>query len=41
MNSQAAASSLKILSYVVLLAMAATLVYAAYIALTHWSGIGV
>jgi len=41
MNSQAASTSLKVLSYVVLLAMLATVVYAAYIAVTHWSGIGV
>ena len=41
MNSQAASASLKVLSYVVLAAMIATVVYAAYIAVTHWSGIGV
>ena len=41
MNLQAALSSMKILSYIVLLAMVAALGYAAWIAFTHWSGIGV
>lgn len=31
----------KIVGYVVLVLMAAAIVYAGYITLTHWSGIGV
>jgi hypothetical protein len=41
MNLQAALSSMKILSYIVLLAMVAALCYGAWIAFTHWSGISV
>jgi hypothetical protein len=41
MSFSAAFSSFKVVSYVVLLAMVAVVIYAAYIALTHWSGIGV
>jgi hypothetical protein len=41
MNLSATFSSFKVVGYVVLLAMAAVIIYAAYIALTHWSGIGV
>lgn len=33
--------SLRTLSYVVLVALAAAFVYVSYIALTHWTGIGV
>lgn len=33
--------SLKVLSYVVVLAMVAAIVYAAFISIKYWSGIGV
>lgn len=33
--------ALRIVSYVVLLSMAGSFLYAAYITLTHWTGIGV
>ncbi len=41
MRSAALYGSLKIVGYVVLAAMLASILYAAYISLTHWSGIGV
>ena len=34
-------TSVKVISYVVLAAMIGAIGYAAYISLTHWSGIGV
>lgn len=34
-------TSLKVVGYVVVLAMIGTLAFAAYVALEHWSGIGV
>jgi hypothetical protein len=33
--------SLKLLSYVIVLLMAVAVLYAAYISVTYWSGIGV
>ncbi len=41
MNNKAVIGSLRVLSYVVLAAMAAALVYAAYISFVNWSGIAV
>jgi hypothetical protein len=40
-NNKAVIGSLRVLSYVVLAAMAAALVYAAYISFVNWSGIAV
>jgi hypothetical protein len=41
MRSAAFITPLKIVGYVVLAAMAAAIVWAAYISITHWNGIGV
>jgi len=41
MHGEAFFAPLKVVSYVVLAAMLAALCYAAWISLTHWSGIGV
>ncbi len=41
MTSLTMYTSLKVVGYVVVLAMIGTLAFAAYVALTHWSGIGV
>ena len=41
MTHAAAFTPVKILSYVVLLTMFGSFVYVMYIALTHWTGIGV
>lgn len=41
MRSDALFAPVKIVSYVVLLAMLATFIYVAYISLTHWHGIAV
>lgn len=41
MGSDGIYVSLRIVSYVVLLAMVGAFVYAAYITLSHWTGIGV
>jgi hypothetical protein len=40
-NNKTLIGSLQVLSYVVLAAMAAALVYAAYISFVNWSGIAV
>jgi hypothetical protein len=41
MHGEAYFTPLRILSFVVLLAMIAAILYAAWISVTHWSGIGV
>jgi hypothetical protein len=41
MHGDALFTPLRILSYVVLAAMTAALLYSGWISLTHWSGIGV
>ena len=41
MDGKALVAPLRILSYVVIAAMAAALIYAAYISLANWSGIAV
>jgi hypothetical protein len=41
MRSEALFTPLRILSYVVLAAMAVALAYAGWISLAHWDGIGV
>lgn len=41
MHGKAFYSPVRILSFVVLLAMLAAALYAGWISLTHWSGIGV
>lgn len=41
MHEEGFFTPLKVVSYVVLVAMVAALVYAAWISLTHWTGIGV
>lgn len=41
MNNKTIIGGLQVLSYVVIAAMAAALVYAAYISFVNWSGIAV
>lgn len=41
MHGESFFTPLRVVSFVVLLAMLAAILYAAYISLTHWSGIGV
>lgn len=41
MNPESLFVPVRILSYVVLVAMAVAFLYVCYIALTHWAGIGV
>lgn len=41
MENNGAYGTARIISYVVLLAMAGAFVYVGYITLTHWTGIGV
>lgn len=41
MHGEGFFAPLRIVSYVVLAAMAGTVLYAAWISLTHWTGIGV
>lgn len=41
MHNKAIAGSLRIISYAVIAAMAAALIYAAYISLANWAGIAV
>jgi hypothetical protein len=41
MKGESFFTPLKIVSFVVLLAMMAAIAYGAWISLTHWSGIGV
>ncbi len=41
MHGESFFTPLRIVSYVVLLAMLAAVIYAAWISLTHWAGIGV
>lgn len=41
MHGEAFFTPVRIISFVVLLAMLAALAYAAWISLTHWTGIGV
>jgi hypothetical protein len=41
MTSLSVYTSLKVVGYVVVLSMIGTLAFAAYVALQHWSGIGV
>lgn len=41
MDGKALVAPLRVLSYVVIAAMAAALLYAAYIAVANWAGIGV
>jgi hypothetical protein len=41
MHGESFITPLRIVGYVVLLAMFAAIVYAGWISLTHWSGIGV
>jgi hypothetical protein len=41
MRQDAIFQPLRIVSYLVVLMMLASVIYAAYITLTHWSGIGV
>lgn len=41
MNGERFFAPLRIVSFIVLLAMVAAIAYAGWISLTHWSGIGV
>lgn len=41
MHGEGFFTTVKIVGYVVLAAMIAAIVYAGYISLTHWTGIGV
>jgi hypothetical protein len=41
MHGESSFTAVRIVGYVVLLAMAAAIAYAGWIALTHWTGIGV
>jgi hypothetical protein len=41
MTANAMYTSLKVVGYVVVLSMIGSLAFAAYISLTHWTGIGV
>lgn len=41
MQGESFFTPVRIVSYVVLLAMLAAVIYAAWISLTHWTGIGV
>jgi hypothetical protein len=41
MHGESFFTPLRIVSFVVLLAMLAAIIYAGWISLTHWSGIGV
>lgn len=41
MHGESYFTPLRIVSYIVLMAMLAAVIYAAWISITHWSGIGV